>query len=266
MVRITKHYAPCGFGQIHYRRAAPEGASQKPPLILFHMSPYSGAIYETFMLEMGRDRLTIAVDTPGFGNSDAPPSAPSIQDYAAAMGEMMDALKIRGADVMGYHTGSKIALELAIQRPAHIRKIIMISAAIWTDEELKERRIQFAKTEIAADGSHLAKWWASAMRWSMTGRTKEQVAQVFHARTMNPATSWWGHNAAYNYKTADALQKLDHPILALNPQDDLWEFTPRAKQYLKNGRVLDLPGWSHGFLDVKTSDAAAVVRGFLDAT
>jgi pimeloyl-ACP methyl ester carboxylesterase len=266
MVRLTKHYAACRFGQIHYRRAAPEGVSQKPPLILFHMSPYSSVIYDNILAEMGRDRLTIAVDTPGFGNSDAPSAPPDIPDYAAAVGELMDGLKIRGADVMGYHTGSKIALETALQRPAHIRKIIMISAPIWTDTELKEHRVQFAKTNITEDGSHLVAWWKSAFRWSMAGRTKEQVAQVFHARTMNPAISWWGHNAAYNYKTADALQKLDHPILVLNPQDDLWEFTPRAKAYLKNGRIHDLPGWSHGFLDVKTVEAAAIIRTFLDAT
>ena len=268
MTRITKHYADGRFGQIHYRRAGPSGPAQHPPLILFHMSPYSGAIYENLMTEMGASRVVIAVDTPGFGNSDAPPRPPTIQDYAAAMGDLIDTLKLRGVDVMGYHTGSKIALELCIQRPKQIRKIIMISAAIWTDEELADHRAQFAKTELAEDGSHLVKWWKAVQHWSMKGRTLNDMAETFHARIMRPGISWWGHHAAFDYKTADALQKIDHEILVLNPQDDIWEFTPRAKPYLKNkhSRIHDLPGWSHGFLDVKTKETAALVGSFLGST
>lgn len=81
---------------------------QITPLILFHMSPYSGVIYENLMADLGRDRVVIAVDTPGFGNSDAPLVPPTIQQYAAAMGDLLDGLKLRGVDVMGYHTGSKL--------------------------------------------------------------------------------------------------------------------------------------------------------------
>jgi pimeloyl-ACP methyl ester carboxylesterase len=230
---------------------------------LFHMSPYSGVIYEALMQEMGRDRVVIAVDTPGFGNSDAPPAPPTIEQYASAMGELMDQLKLRSVDVMGYHTGSKIALELAIQRGSQIRKVVMISAAIWTDDELAEHRAQFKKTELTDDGSHLVKWWTAVHRWSMAGRTLEQRAESFYARVMRPQISWWGHNAAFNYSTTQALQNVSHEVLILNPQDDLWDFTPRAMPFLKNGRIHNLPGWSHGFLDVKTIETAALLRGFL---
>jgi pimeloyl-ACP methyl ester carboxylesterase len=82
----------------------------------------------------------------------------------------------------------------------------------------------------------------------------------------NPATSWWGHRAAFNFLTGEALPNTPHPILILNPEDDLWNFTPRAKPLLKHSesRIHDLPGWSHGFLDLKTGEAAAIVRDFLD--
>jgi pimeloyl-ACP methyl ester carboxylesterase len=266
MTKITKHYAACRFGQLHYRRAGPAMPTPHAPLILFHMSPYSGVIYENFMAEMGRERIVIAVDTPGFGNSDASPKPPTIQDYAAAVGDLLDTVKLRNVDVMGYHTGSKIALELCLQRPQQVRKIIMISAAIFTEAELAAHRIEFGKTEIRDDGSHLVKWWTAVNRWSMQGRTTAQKAETFHARIMRPDISWWGHQAAFNYSTADALTKIDNEILILNPQDDIWDFTPRAKAYLKNGRIHDLPGWSHGFLDVKTAETASLVRGFLDAS
>ena len=46
------------------------------------------------------------------------PAPPEILDYAQAMGDLIDALGFSGpVDLMGYHTGSKIAVELALLRP-----------------------------------------------------------------------------------------------------------------------------------------------------
>ena len=40
---------------------------------------------------------------------------------------------------------------------------------------------------------------------------------------------------------------------------------PRVAPHLKNGRVHDLPGWNHGFLDAKTAETATIVRQFLNS-
>jgi len=50
----------------------------------------------------------------------------------------------------------------------------------------------------------------------------------------------------------------------LNPDDDLAANTPRAAPLLRDGRVLDLPAFTHGFLDTHTAEAARLVRELLD--
>ena len=70
--------------------------------------------------------------------------------------------------------------------------------------------------------------------------------------------------AAINYDLATTLQSIPQPILVLNPKDDLAAYTPRAAPLLKTGRIHDLPEWTHGMLDAKTAEIAALVRGFLD--
>jgi pimeloyl-ACP methyl ester carboxylesterase len=142
----------------------------------------------------------------------------------------------------------------------------MVSAAIFTAAELDEHRNAYAAEEVTADGSHFVRWWRTSLRWSMPGVPKERVAEKFAVRMANPAISWWGHRAAFNYLTAEALPKVAQPILVLNPEDDLWTFTPRARGLLAHpeSRIHNLPGWSHGFLDLKTTETAAIVRGFLD--
>jgi hypothetical protein len=55
------------------------------------------------------------------------------------------------------------------------------------------------------------------------------------------------------------------PILILNPGDDLDVQTRRAQGLASNSRILELPGWGHGFLDAHTEEAATLARAFLDA-
>ena len=265
-VPVRKGYVDGRFGQLHYRIAQPETLTAKRPLICFHMSPYSSIIYEAFLSEMGRDRVAIAMDTPGFGESDPPLTLPTIPDYAGAAADLLKALDLTSADLMGYHTGSKIAVETALQQPDRVHRVVMVSAPLWTEEELAEVKQLYGPEPLTAAGSHFQAWWQSAVRWSMPGRTLEDIGRVFWAKLLNPAISWWGHNAAFAYDSHAALLKVTQPILILNPEDDVWERTPRAKELLvhPDSHIHDLPGWSHGFLDLKTEEAAALVRDFLD--
>ena len=124
-----------------------------------------------------------------------------------------------------------------------------------------------AAENIADDGSTYANWWKNRGRWHMKEVTQQEQEELFAIRVSNPSISWWGHRAAFNYQAAVALPKVQQPILILNPEDDdLAPMTPRAKPLLKNpaSRIHGLPGWAHGFLDVKTAEAAKIVRDFLD--
>jgi pimeloyl-ACP methyl ester carboxylesterase len=262
-------YVDGRFGQIHYRLAQPrasQGAAAKPALLAFHLSPYSSAIYETILPVLGRDRVVIAPDTPGFGLSDPPATRPTIADYAAAMGDLMDALGIRQVDLLGYHTGAEIAVELALQRPQAVHRLVMIAAPLFTAEELPERRRLYAPTPIDAEGAQIAAWFRSSMGWSMPGRTPAMLASVFGDRLHHPDISWWGHAAVYDYPLAERLPRVTAPILLLCPDDDLKAFTPRAKPLLNaRSSYRELPGWSHGFLDLKTEETAQLLRAFLDS-
>ena len=263
---VQRSYVDGRFGQLHVYQAGPEDDSGQPPLLCFHMSPFAAVIYENFLAEMGRDRRAIAVDTPGFGNSDPPPQPPLIPDYAAAMGDVMDALELETVDVMGFHTGSKTCLEVARQQPERVRRIVMVSIAFWTAAERANREVIIKAPEITTDGSHLSDSWQAMVRWSMAGRTLAMIADSFYASQLNPAITHWGHQAAYQYDVEEAAAAVNKPILLLNPEDDLVEQTPRFQPLMRHpdSRMVDLPGWAHGFLDLKTAETAELVRDFLD--
>lgn len=264
---IKRNYTAYKYGQLHYRIAEPETNTGDTPLICFHMSPYSSAIYENFISVTAASRQSIAIDTPGFGNSDPTPQPPLIEDYASAMSDALDNLGISKAHILGFHTGSKVALALASQRPDVVQKIVMISIAYWTQDEISEREVIIKAPNTDNYSAHLQKAWAGTIKWSMPSRSPEMLGKVFYAQTVNPAIIHWGHQAAYQYNVEQVMPKITQPVLVLNPEDDLWLQTPRIKHLLKNNgsQFIDLPGWAHGFLDLKTQETVGILNQFLDS-
>jgi pimeloyl-ACP methyl ester carboxylesterase len=263
---VRRSYVDGRFGQLHLRAAAPPrpDAVQGRPVLCFHLSPVSGAIYENLLAELGRDRIAIAPDTPGYGASDAPPVPPEIADYAAAMGELMDTLGLDAVDCIGMHTGSKIALELALQRPESVRHLVLISTPVYTDAELAAMRIEFAPMPLDDDGRHLTDYWRALTAWRGPGQSNEDLMRYFPDHLRGGGHRHWGHRAAFNYSYPEHLPLATQPILVLNNADDLQAYTPRALQYLRHGRLLERPDWGHGFLDRDTAEFAAIVREFFD--
>ena len=262
---VSRRFVDGRFGQIHYRIARPS-RPQRVPLMCFHLSPSSGRIYARLLAAMARDRIAIAPDTPGFGESDAPPEPPEIADYAAAMGEVLDTLEIGAVDLLGYHTGSKIAVELAQQRPQQVRRLVLVSAPIYTPEELTNQKADYAARPHSDDGAHLKAAWDSQWKWRAKDTPIALVQREMTESLRGGDKSWWGHRAAFNYAHADNLPNVSQPVYVLCPKDDLFEATQRAADYIGNGRIVDMPGWAgHGMLDTHTGEVAEILRLLLDS-
>ena len=261
-------YVDGPFGQIHLRLAG-DLTGAAPPLVCFHMSPMSSHTFERFADRMAaRGRGVIAIDTPGFGMSDAPAEAPAIADYARGMIAAIDALDIAGpVDLMGYHTGSMIACELAATRPERVRRLVLVAAPIFTDDERAALIAHYQEEPVTADGAHLLKIWRGFHHhFAKAGAPLAQIADAFPERLLGRDTAWWGHAAAFGFASDLRLPQIAQPILVLQPGDDLEAETRRAAPLLRNGRIAELPDWGHGFLDLHTEAAARLIESFLDAT
>lgn len=261
---VRRDYFDGRFGQVHVRIARP-AAPGKVPLLFIHSSPSSGRMWQALLAAMGQDRIALAADTPGFGDSDAPAAPPEIADYAAHAADVLDHFGITQADVMGYHTGSKVCVELALQRPGLVRRLVLVSAPIYTAEELARQKSDYAAQEIARDGAHLLRRWRFMMQWRKPDVPLWLMQRQFAESLKGGETEWWGHRAAFNYRHADHLPQVAQPVLVLNPDDDLTEQTRRAASILQNGRVVEHPAWSHSSQEIHTADYAQALRDFLDA-
>lgn len=265
---VRRRYVDGPFGQIHVREAG-QPDPVRSSLACFHMSPMTGRTFERFMglLSATSGRHVMAFDTPGFGMSDAPPRPPSIADYADALIAGIEACTGTGAvDLMGYHTGSMIACQLAAERPRQIRRLVLVSAPVFSAEDLAQMRFEYRHRAPQIDGSHiLHRWQRFHHHFSAGGLPLDAINDAFPDGLMGRNIEHWGHDAAFGFAPGMRLTEVDQPLLLLKPEDDLRQHTLPAPRLLGHGRMVMLDGWGHGFLDLHAAPVAALVESFLAA-
>jgi len=267
MARPVRQFVDGRFGQIHVRVATPLLA-QKRPLACLHMSPKSGRIFARFLAQASAERVVLAHDYPGFGESDPPPADPAvtIEDYAQSLWDVVDALQLGTIDLLGYHTGSLVAAEAARQRPGQVGAIVMISAPVFTAEEVAQMQATYAEIPLDAAGTRFRRMWDSVIAHRGPGVTLAMLAESYAENFRAGEHYEWGHRAAFAYapKFAEVVGGLSQRITVLMPDDDLATHTLRIAPWLTNGEIISHPEWGHGFLDAHTAAAVAAVASALD--
>ncbi|MDX2222335.1 MAG: alpha/beta hydrolase [Rhodospirillaceae bacterium] len=264
---IRRSYVDARFGQLHLRsaRPTPGTVAHHTPLVCFHQSPQSGRIFTEVLKDLGRDRFVYAPDTPGFGESDPPPSPPDIADYAAAMGDLLDQLGHVPVDLLGYHTGALTATELALTRPHQVRRLVLIGMPL-VDQAFIDA---FNKTPwplpFTEDASFVTGEWNRSMHWAGPGMTLPMIMRGFVDKLKAGDKAFWGGRAAMRYGFEKKLPQVTQPILAIGPKDDLWEISPRCEGLMKNGRFERWPDHGFGIFDVAATRINAKIRSHLDA-
>jgi pimeloyl-ACP methyl ester carboxylesterase len=104
-------------------------AGEGEPLILLHGSNNSSASWVP-LLQHARGRRIIAVDRPGYGRSAAVRYRRSDfrQTAVRYVTDLLDALRIESADIVGNSTGSVWTLWTAIDEPTRVRSLTLVGA------------------------------------------------------------------------------------------------------------------------------------------
>ncbi|MEA2148180.1 MAG: hypothetical protein QOD69_10 [Solirubrobacteraceae bacterium] len=89
-----------------------------------------------------REHRVIAMDLPGFGQSEMPVEPISISGYATTIDALMTELGIDTAQIVGNSMGGFIGAELAIQHPARVERLALVAAAGLSVEFIRTERTQ----------------------------------------------------------------------------------------------------------------------------
>jgi pimeloyl-ACP methyl ester carboxylesterase len=260
-----RHYVSTRRGQIHFVTMAPPAPARRaPPLCCLHPSPTSGDMYRDLQQVLATDRVVHCPDTPGFGNSDPPLAKPRIEDYGAALADAIAALGAGRVDLFGFHTGSLCAIEIALQRPELIRRVILSGVPHYLPEERdRQRRQNVPGYPYFTDRDYVGKLYQRLVLDASNSGTPEQRLTRFGERLKGGVNGWWGPDAVFTYDSVSALPRLQQPTLFMAFNEEMTEPTREAKKLVAGAQLalmLDLPIF--GFI-VAPQRVAAVMREFL---
>jgi pimeloyl-ACP methyl ester carboxylesterase len=226
---MIRRIYPTRFGQLHLRSHEGRGV----PLVLLHMSPRSGAMWEAFQERC--ERPTHAPDRLGYGYSDAPPWALSLEQYAQATVDGLKAAGMQGPiDLLGVHVGSIEAIEVAHQLGSQVRRVIAVGMPLFTVEEQQRQLEKYSEQPLrpATEGGHVLGAWRGGLAFREPPYDLADAQQRFieHVLAANPGAAF---RAACGYPIDKKLKSLRTPLTVFAPHDDIYEQTQRVKPLLK---------------------------------
>jgi pimeloyl-ACP methyl ester carboxylesterase len=113
-------------------------AGAGPPVLCLHGLGGTKASFLPTLAALAPSHRVIAIDLPGFGESDKPVAAPyDAAWFARASVALLDALEIERAHLVGNSMGGRVAIEAGLHAPERTERIALLSPALaW----LRDRR------------------------------------------------------------------------------------------------------------------------------
>jgi pimeloyl-ACP methyl ester carboxylesterase len=180
-IHLRKMYVDCRFGQLHLHTSFPSsgGFDELTPLLCVPPPGLTGRAFRPLLRDLGRDRSVYAPDLPGSGESEAPDHVPTIADQAAAFIDLIDSLRLKQVDVVGYQAGSLAAIELALARPEHVRRLILIGVPGSDSNFQVGERLPLLKLPVMI-------LRARDELWESTGRTEPLLREARRVELASP--------------------------------------------------------------------------------
>jgi pimeloyl-ACP methyl ester carboxylesterase len=100
-----------------------------PPVILIHGLSGCWQNWLENIPHLARRHRVVALDLPGFGESELPQDEISIPGYGRFVDAFLGQIGVERAALIGNSMGGFIAAEVAISHPSRVEKLVLVSAA-----------------------------------------------------------------------------------------------------------------------------------------
>lgn len=259
---VREHWIQVGDCWVHYW----QGGRQGPQVVFLH-----GGAADSAALSWGEtsERLSssfqvIAPDLPGYGESETPRVAYTVQFYVRFLLAFLDALGCSRILLAGLSMGGWLALEMALRHPDRVRGLILVDSA---GLDPRVPRPVLSRLLAAIPGldfvfRRAARSKPAAVRWAL-GRIVHRVdslspavlTQVQQEAGRPQAGKAWQSFLrnelgwrGFRSSCAGQLRRIQIPVLLVHGSLDPLipvECARKAHQALPNSRLLELPGCGH---------------------
>jgi pimeloyl-ACP methyl ester carboxylesterase len=264
--RMWSDYVAIPGGQLRLQRND-EGSGT--PILVMHDAAGSSDIVRPLASGFIGKQPVIALNLPGHGESDNTLAGGEInvKAYAQAVLQALDSLQIKEIDFIGTWGGGLVGLELALQQPQRIRRLIMADV-LYFDDALRAELLEHYTPDIQPVwyGGHLLQAWHimrdQGLFWPWYRRTRAGIIRaepyvdpvMVNARVLELFRSegMWrkAYHAHFSYPIKDKLAQLQRPVEFAAPAwDPQLEHSQQAAHEVANATFVALPNDMHDWAD-----------------
>ena len=160
------------------------------PLLLLHGGGVHGALlsWRLAMPALAAHRRVIAVDWPGYGESQPNPQPNTMDFYIEFTGAVMDALGLQRSALMGLSLGGGAALGFALAHPERVERLALVDAYGLADKVAFQRLsyamvqadwIMLGSYKLLRKSRALTRWTLSYLLVRKESITEELVDEVY---------------------------------------------------------------------------------------
>ena len=114
--------------ELHGRRVIYRVAGNGPPVVLIHGMLNSSSHWRSVALNLASEYTVIAPDLIGHGDSAAPRGDYSLGAHAASIRDLLAAIGIDHASIVGHSLGGGVAMQFFYQFPQRTERLVLISS------------------------------------------------------------------------------------------------------------------------------------------
>jgi pimeloyl-ACP methyl ester carboxylesterase len=203
-----------------------------PPLLWIHGL---GGIWQNWLLNipafMGSHRC-VAVDLPGFGQSELPAGEISIRNFAQTVDRVCDLMDLENPVVIANSMGGFVAAELAVSFPTRVAKLVLISAAGLSTEYLAREPLLAAARVFAVLTARTGLRGSPVVKRPRLRRIALQPIVRYPERLSVPLATelvaganapgfMSAFDALMGYSFRDQLERIEVPVLIVWGRNDM---------------------------------------------
>lgn len=276
----TDHYIYRKDGRIYIYKVGREAHAGGPesrehgrpdsgePAIFLHATGGSGQGWKAAVDIMAHHFTCYVVDSPGHDHSDIPPHKYWISDYTDAIVDILDALGLAQTNVVGDHTGSMIAVDLAVKHPGRVKKMVLDGLPYWNGDRGRAIWEKFFMPQFTDTTAYhvpvvpLTTWEEAKARRPNLNRENWEHSEEIHRKSR--LWTRLSQEANTSYDTEEAGPKVKVPTLLIYGEGDiLRRGEQRANEAIKGSILKVVPGAQGAAHHDKPGEFAKLVIDFL---
>lgn len=240
--------------RLAYREWGPASAAAAAPVVLLlHGSPGSSRDFTRLAPPLAERFRLIAPDLPGFGASERDVPDYSVAAHARYARQLLDALGIERAHVLGYSMGGGVLLEMADQEPARVLSATMLSALGVEELELLGNHT----INHALHKAQLAFFWALEEATPHFGLFDGWMLSRTYARNFSDTDQ---------RRLRPILERFTAPMLVVHAEDDVLIPLAAARETARlvpQSELVTLPSGNHMMVFAGSAELVAPIEHFL---